>query len=95
MEITSVPSNVTVVEGERALLNCSAKLTSSHKLVWVAKPNRIIIPDERVEIYPNGPLVFSGVQKDDEGFYQCSVTSNDTSNSIAKNTHWAYLKVHG
>lgn len=95
MEITTVPSNVTVVEGEKALLNCSAKISSTHKLVWFAKPSREIYPDDRIEVLPDGPLVFHEVQKKDEGFYQCSVKLNDTTSSKSTNTHWAFLKVHG
>lgn len=95
VEITSVPSNITVVEGDSAVFNCSAKLGSPHRLVWFSKPNKEIISDDRIEVLPGGPLVFNNVHKDDEGFYQCSVKLNDTNNSKSKNTHWAYLKVHG
>lgn len=96
VEITTVPSNVTVLEGESALLNCSANLGPPHRLVWSMKPNKEVIPDDRVEILPSGPLVFNTVRKTDEGYYQCSVKLNDTNNnSKSKNTHWAYLKVHG
>ncbi|CAL8077742.1 unnamed protein product [Orchesella dallaii] len=93
VEITAVPSNTTVVDGERAILNCSARFGAEHRIVWSVKPNREIVPDDRLEILPDGPLLFNSVRKEDEGFYQCSVKLNDTNNSKAKNTHWAYLKV--
>lgn len=95
VEITSVPSNVTVVEGSHAILNCSANIGLAHRLVWYTKPNREVVSDDRIDLLPDGPLVFNVVRKEDEGFYQCSVKLNDTNSSKSKNTHWAYLKVHG
>ncbi|ODN04404.1 Tyrosine-protein kinase transmembrane receptor Ror2 [Orchesella cincta] len=44
-----------VVDGEKAILNCSARLGPEHRIVWSAKPNREIVPDDRLEILPDGP----------------------------------------
>lgn len=92
-----MPQNLTVLEGDQAVLNCSAKAESaSIKFVWFTKPNREIVQDgDRVEILEDGPLVFHTLKKEDEGFYQCSVKVEDSKMTKTTNTHWAYLRVHG
>lgn len=96
--ITTVPSNLTVVQGSKAVLNCSVNEDIQAKLVWTMKNSGEIIPsdkDDHIEILPDGPLVFHNVRKEDQGFYQCSVKVNDTKASKTTNTHWAYLEVQG
>ncbi|CAG7835412.1 unnamed protein product [Allacma fusca] len=93
--IDVVPSNVTAVLGDRAVLNCSAN-NGDNALTWFQKPNREVIPtepDDHFEVLPDGPLVFHSVRKADEGFYQCSVKSNNSKITKTTNTHWAYLRV--
>ena len=90
--INVVPSNITAMVGDRVVLNCSGQ----GQLSWYQKPNREVIPqldDDHFEILPEGPLLFHSVRKEDEGFYQCSVKSNDS--KVMRNTHWAYLRVLG
>jgi hypothetical protein len=88
---------VTVLDGETAVLNCSAK-GDQVKYVWFTKPNRELVQDtieDRIQILPNGPLVFHIVRKEDEGYYQCSVKVDDAKVTKTTNTHWAYLRVEG
>lgn len=95
--ITSVPANITVLQGDRAVLNCSAE-GESVKFVWHTKPNREVVQDgkeDRIMIMENGPLVFDTVKKEDEGFYQCSVEFQDSKMIKTTNTHWAFLRVQG
>lgn len=65
---------------------------------WLYKPGREVKPDpddKRIEILPEGSLVFHITSKEDEGFYQCSVKTSGSNLVKPTNSHWAYLKVLG
>lgn len=89
-----LPTNVTVNENDRAILQCSAKNNPEAILTWYQKAKHEIVTDKerQIEVTPEGSLIFHSVKDTDEGFYQCSAIVND---SKVSNTHWAYLKVHG
>jgi len=82
---------VSVTEGDRAVLNCSA--TTGARLTWFQRPTREVVTNKDKHITEEGALIFDMVRKEDEGSYQCQAKVNDS--TVSHNTHWAYLRVFG
>ncbi|CAG0914323.1 unnamed protein product [Notodromas monacha] len=75
--IIEFPSNSSAILGDEVILRCTAVGDPAPKIIWHERDTGRLSRRGRVhEIAPNGSLVFSEVDGDQEGWYRCSAKNS-------------------